>query len=157
MKYRLWMLPAVAMGCGLSTGAMANDGTLSYAELDGLLGKAEQYGFSRYEKLDVDRDDNVLEVEGWRNDGWELDVSMQLDDASLTRESQRRSSVPDWSLTGDQLRQALSLAQARGMQRFDELEVDSNGHVEIEGYDANQRDLDLDLRRDALTATGETR
>ena len=65
--------------------------------------------------------------------------------------------MPDWSLTGDQLRQALSLAQARGMQRFDELEVDSNGHVEIEGYDANQRDLDLDLRRDALTATGETR
>lgn len=156
MQYRLWMLPAIAIGCGLSAGAMANDGTLSYSELETLLGKAEDYGFSRFEKLDVDHDDNILELEGWRNDGWELDVSMQLGDGSLMRESQRKSNTPDWSLSGEQLQSALTQARDKGMQRFEELEVDSDGHIEIEGYNAQHEKVDLDLHHDDLTATGDT-
>jgi|GEM_PF-440398 len=151
MKSRLWMLPAVALGSGISAGALANDTTLSYSQLKTLLDSAESYGFKRYEKLDVDRDDNRLEIEGWRDDGWELDVSMALDDGTLMRESQRQSNTPDWSLTGEELQDALARAQDRGMQRFAELEVDSDGHIEIEGYTAQQQELDLDLHRDDLS------
>lgn len=150
MRNRLWMLPAVALSGGMSAGAMASDTTLTYDQLETLLNSAERYGFSHYEKLDVDDDDNRFEVEGWRDDGWELDVSMTLDDATLMRESQRRSNTPDWSLSGDELRTALSTARDQGMQRFQELEVDSDGHIEIEGYNAEQDELDLDLHRDDL-------
>jgi len=150
MKYRLWMLPAVAIGSGLSVSAMANDGTFSYSDLDTLLGKAEGYGFSRFEKLEADHDDDILEFEGWRDDGWKLDVSMQMDGTPM-RESQRKSSTPDWSLTGEQLRQALRQAREKGMQRFEELEVDSDGHIEIEGYNAQHDEIDLDLHRDDLS------
>lgn len=152
MKNRLWMLPAFALGSGISAGAMANDTTLTYAQLETLLNSAERYGFNQYEKLDVDGDDNRFEIEGWREDGWELDVSMTLDDATLMRESQRRSNTPDWSLSGDELRAALSKARDQGMQRFQELEVDSDGHIEIEGYNAQQHEFDLDLHRDDLKA-----
>ncbi|WP_251977254.1 hypothetical protein [Salinicola avicenniae] len=163
MKYRLWMLPALALGSGVSAGAMANDSALSYGELEGLLEEAGRYGFSRYEKFDVDHDDGMIELEGWREDGWELDVAMRLNDGELLRESQRRSTTPDWSLDGDELRAALEQARQRGMQRFTELEVDSDGHIEIEGYRAGAAsdDFDLDLHRDDLdpddvNATGET-
>ncbi|OLO04706.1 MULTISPECIES: hypothetical protein [Salinicola] len=151
MKTHLWMLPAVALGSSMSAGALASDATLSYGQLKTLLDSAERYGFNRYEKLDVDSEDNRFEIEGWRDDGWELDVSMALDDGTLMRESQRRSTTPDWSLTGDELQQALALAQNRGMQRFAELEVDSDGHIEIEGYNAQRHELDLDLHRDDLS------
>lgn len=145
-----WMLSAVALGSGISASAMADDTALSYSQLDTLLNGAERYGFSRYEKLDVDQDDNRFEIEGWREDGWELDVSMTLGDATLVRESQRKSNTPDWSLSGEELQQALARARDRGMQRFEELEVDSDGHIEIEGYTGNQEALDLELHRDDL-------
>ncbi|WP_157956733.1 hypothetical protein [Salinicola halimionae] len=145
-----WILSAVALGSGISTGAMADDTALSYNQLNTLLNGAERYGFSHYEKLDVDHDDNRFEIEGWRKDGWELDVSMTLNDATLMRESQRKSNTPDWSLTGEELRQALARARDRGMQRFEELEVDSDGHIEIEGYNGNQAKFDLELHREDL-------
>jgi hypothetical protein len=152
-----WMLSAVALGSGISASAMADDTALSYSQLDTLLTGAERYGFSRYEKLDVDQDDNRFEIEGWREDGWELDVSMTLSDATLVRESQRKSNTPDWSLSGEELQQALARARDRGMQRFEELEVDSDGHIEIEGYNGSQTELDLELHRDDLkTADSNT-
>ncbi|WP_110666580.1 hypothetical protein [Salinicola halophilus] len=151
MKYRLWMLPAVALGSGLSAGAMANDITLSAQDLASLLSQSSEYGFTRYEKLEVDADDGELEVEGWREDGWKLDVSMTLEDGTLMRESQRKSTLPDWSLTGDELTAALDTARSRGLEHLDELEVDSDGHVEIEGYDAAGDELNVDIHRDALT------
>lgn len=163
MTSRNWILPAAILGGSMSTGAMAGGEALSGSDLQRLLDQAGQYGFTRYEKFDVDADDNRLEIEGWRADGWELDVAMRLNDGELLRESQRRSTTPDWSLDGDELRAALDQARQRGMQRFSELEVDSDGHIEIEGYRAGNthEDFDLDLHRDSLgrtdaNATGET-
>ena len=75
---------------------------------------------------------------------------MALDDGALMRESQRQSNIPDWSLTAEELQNALAQAQNRGMQHFAELEVDSDGRIEIEGYNAQQNELDLDLHRDEL-------
>ncbi|WP_110598587.1 hypothetical protein [Salinicola lusitanus] len=152
MKNRLWLLPAVAFGGGFGVNALADDTTLSYGQLERLLNSAEDYGFNRYEKLDADHDDNRFEIEGWRADGWELDVSMTLNDGTLTRESQRKSIAPDWGLTREELDAALSKARAGGMQHFAELEVDSNGHVEIEGYNAQQAQFELDLHRDELNS-----
>ncbi|WP_110686442.1 hypothetical protein [Salinicola aestuarinus] len=152
MKYRLWMLPAVALGSGLSAGAMANDATLSQGDLAALLSQSSQYGFSRYEKLETDADDGELEIEGWRENGWALDASLALEDGALMRERQRQSTLPDWSLTGDELTVALDTARRRGLESIDELEVDSDGHIEIEGYDASGGDLDVDLPRDALAS-----
>ncbi|KAA0020422.1 hypothetical protein F0A16_01060 [Salinicola corii] len=152
MKNRLWVLPAVALGGGFGANALAGDTTLSYGQLEKLLNSAEDYGFNRYEKLDADHDDNRFEIEGWRADGWELDVAMTLNEGTLMRESQRKSIAPDWGLTKEELNAALSKARAEGMQHFAELEVDSDGHVEIEGYNAQQGQFELDLHREELNS-----
>ncbi|WP_280562773.1 PepSY domain-containing protein [Chromohalobacter sp. 48-RD10] len=146
------MMPMVLTG-GLSTAALADDGSLSPGKLESLLNDASTYGFTHYDEVAID-DGNRLEVEGWRDDGWQLDIDMLIEDGSLVHEKRHKDTIPDWSLTSDELHQALSNAQESGMQRFSELDVDERGHVDIEGYDAQNSEIDIRLERNDLTVTG---
>ncbi|SDL37184.1 hypothetical protein SAMN05661010_01473 [Modicisalibacter muralis] len=149
---RLCMLP-VALTGGLSSAALAAEGSLSHSELQALLNQADQYGFSHYEEISVE-DNTHLEIDGWRDDGWQLDLELLIEDGSVTHEWQRKSQIPDWSLTGDEVRQALTNAREAGMQRFEQLDVDERGHIEIEGYTTQNREVELRLNRDGLSVTG---
>lgn len=149
---RLCMVP-VALSGGLSSAALASEGGLSHSELEALLTQADQYGFSHYEEVSVD-DASRLELEGWRDDGWQLDVDMLIEDGSLVHEEQRKGQIPDWSLTADELRQALANAREAGLQRFEQLDVDEEGHLEIEGYNAQNREMELRMNRSDLAVTG---
>lgn len=149
---RLLMVP-VAFSGGLATTALADDGGLAHSELDSLLERASQYGFSHYEEISLD-DGTRLELEGWRDDGWQLDVDMLIEDGSLVHEEQRKSQIPDWSLTADEVNQALANARDAGLQRFEQLDVDEDGHLEIEGHDAQNREIELRLNSADLTVTG---
>lgn len=149
---RLLMVP-VAFSGSLATTALADDGSLSHSELSALLDSATQYGFTHYEEISLD-DSTHLELEGWRDDGWQLDVDMLIEDGSLVHEEQRKSQIPDWSLTGDEVRQALSHARDAGLQRFEQLDVDEDRHFEIEGHDAQNREIELRLNSSDLSVTG---
>ncbi|MCI0509122.1 YpeB-like protein with putative protease inhibitory function [Chromohalobacter marismortui] len=146
------MMPMVLTG-GLSTAAFANDGSLTPSELESLLNDADAYGVTHYDEIAID-DNNRLEVEGWRDDGWQLDIDMLVKDGSLVHEKRHQDTIPDWSLNSAELRQALDNARDAGMKRFAELDVDGRGHVDIEGYDTQNSELDLRLERDGLTITG---
>jgi len=150
---RLIMLPVALTG--LSSAALAAEGGLSHSELEALLNQAEQYGFSHYEEISVD-DGSRLELEGWREDGWQLDVEMQIEDGSLVHEEQHKADgqIPYWSLTADELRQALASAREAGLQRFEQLDVDDDEHLEIEGYNAQNREIELRLDGDDFSVTG---
>lgn len=140
---RMLMVP-VAFSGGLSSVALADDGSVSFAELDSLLASAGQHGFTAYEEIAVE-DGGRIEMEGWRDDGWQLDVEMLLSDGSLTREAQQRSDIPQWNLAGSDVEQALNVARQSGLQRFESLDVDESGHLDIEGYDNQHREIDLRL------------
>ncbi|MHA3027029.1 hypothetical protein [Chromohalobacter israelensis] len=146
------MMPMVLSG-GLSTAVMADDGSLSPGELESLLATAGEHGVTHYDDVAID-DGNRLEVEGWRDDGWQLDLDMLIRDGSLVHEKRHKDTTPDWSLNGEELRQALDNARDAGMQRFAELDVDEQGHVDIEGYDAQNEEIDIRLERNGLTVTG---
>ncbi|MBB3139584.1 PepSY domain-containing protein [Halomonas organivorans] len=140
-----WIAPLTLAGMtGMTGTAMADDGSLTQDDLLRLLDGAEAYGFSHYEEFDLD-DGHRLELEGWRDDGWRLEVDMRTEDGNLLHEAQRQSQIPDWSLTGDQLRQALANAHRAGLQRFSTLDVDDGGTIEIEGRDADDREIELRL------------
>lgn len=149
---RLCMLP-VALTGGLSSAALAAEGSLSHSELQALLNQADRYGFSHYQEISLD-DNSRLELEGWRDDGWQLDVDMLIEDGSLVLEEQRKSQIPDWSLSAGEVSQALANASDAGLQRFDQLDVDERGHIEIEGYNAQNREIELRLNRDDLSVIG---
>lgn len=139
---RLSLLIAPVALVGLSSTALA-DTPISLDELNGLLDTADEYGFSHYEEISVD--DSRLELEGWREDGTRLEVDLQISDGSVSQEQERDSQVPDWSLTGDDVRQALEAAQQEGLQTFSELDVDDDGHVDIDGYDDQNREIEIRL------------
>ena len=149
---RLLMVP-VAFSGGMATTALADSGTLTSDELQSLLDSASQYGFTHYEEISTE-DDSRLELEGWRDDGWHLDVDMLVEDGSLVHEAQRKSEIPDWSLTAEEVEQALANAYDAGLQRFEQLDVDREGHLEIEGYTAQNREIEIRLNSDDLSITG---
>jgi hypothetical protein len=146
------VIPAALSG-GLATTAMADDGSLSDSQLDRLLEHASQYGFTQYEEISLD-DGERVEIEGWRDDGWRLEVDMLATSGELVHEEQRKSQIPDWSLSGDELRQALASAREAGLQRFGQLDVDDNGHLEIEGYDTQDREVEIRMNRNDFSVIG---
>ncbi|MHB0775644.1 hypothetical protein [Halomonas sp. WWR20] len=138
------ILPAALIG-GLATDALAANDALTRDELHRMLKHASQYGYTHYEEISLDDEDAHLELEGWRDDGWHLDVDMRVSDGHWVHEEKSKSQIPDWSLTGEQVREALASAREAGLERFSQLDVDADGHLEIEGYDAQQREIELRL------------
>lgn len=153
MKRLHWLVIPAALSGGLATTAMADDGSLSDSQLDRLLEHASQYGFTQYEEISLD-DGERVEIEGWRDDGWRLEVDMLATSGELVHEEQRKSQIPDWSLSGDELRQALASAREAGLQRFGQLDVDDNGHLEIEGYDTQDREVEIRMNRNDFSVIG---
>ena len=140
---RMLMVPMAFSG-GLSSLALADDGSVTFAELDSLLASAGQHGFTAYEEIALE-DGGRIEMEGWRDDGWQLGIELLQSDGSLTRETQQRSDIPAWSLAGGDVEQALRVARQSGLQRFESLAVDESGHLDIEGYDNQRREIELRL------------
>lgn len=145
-------LATFALAGSLATSAMADEGA-NREDIDSLLRSAEEYGFSQFEEFSVD-DDGQFEVEGWRDDGWQLDVDMAINDSSILREQQRRSETPDWSLSADDIDRALDSAQQAGIEHIASLDVDPMGRVEVEGYDERFRELEVRLNRETFEVLG---
>lgn len=139
---KLSLLIAPFALAGLSSAALA-DTPISLDELNGLLDTADEHGFSHYDEISID--DSRLELEGWREDGTRLEVDLKVSDGSVVDEQERDDQLPDWSLTGDEVRQALEAAQQEGLATFSDLDVDSDGHVDIEGDDDEGREIEVRL------------
>ena len=139
---RLSLLIAPFALAGLSSTALA-DTPISLDELNGLLDTADEHGFSHYDEISID--DSRLELEGWRDDGTRLEVDLEISDGSVVNERERDDELPDWSLTGDEVRQALEAAQQDGLATFSELDTDKDGHVDVEGEDEDGRELEIRL------------
>nr|WP_299243514.1 PepSY domain-containing protein [uncultured Halomonas sp.] len=147
----LLMIPVALIG--FTSPAWADDGKLERAQLESLLDKADEYGFTHYEEISME-DGDRLELEGWGKDGWQLDVEMAVEDGSLIKEERRKAQVPDWALSGDQVRQALNNAFESDLQQFEQLDVDRDGSIEIEGYDTQNQEVELRLEGADFSVTG---
>lgn len=139
---RLSLLIAPFALAGLSSTALA-DTPISLDELNGLLDTADEHGFSHYDEISID--DSRLELEGWRDDGTRLEVDLDISDGSVAKERERDDDIPDWSLTGDEVRQALEAAQQEGLATFSDLEADKDGHIDVEGEDEDGQELEIRL------------
>lgn len=139
------------------TGAMATtamaDGAASRGDIDRLLHSADEYGFSHFDSFSID-DDRLFEIEGWRNDGWHLDVDMEINGSSILREEQRKSEIPGWSLSAEDIARALDSAQQAGIEQIAAMDVDALGYIEIEGYDDRLRELEVRLNRNNFEVLG---
>lgn len=138
---------ASAIVVGLVTAPLANaSGSMDDVKLATQSGA--DYGLTHFQSIefDDDHDDNDhIEIEGWLDENWYVELDMDSDGTITREDRQKRGSGPR-GLTADE---TLSYAQAsaqEGMTRFDEIDVDDSGRIEIEGDDSNGRELEIDFR-----------
>ncbi|RTR06320.1 PepSY domain-containing protein [Halomonas nitroreducens] len=142
MKHKMMLTTSLAsllIGAGA---AQADEERLSVDRLDSVLEQAAALGFTHYQEIEIKRDERV-EVEGWLDDEWQAEVRLALvSGESLEEERQRREGGARGMSEAD-IRLAMEAAEAEGMAEFAELQIDRDGRIEVGGYDADGRELEV--------------
>ncbi|WFM70458.1 PepSY domain-containing protein [Halomonas sp. CKK8] len=145
MQRKMILTASLAALLGAATLAQADSDRLAPERLDEVLAQAGEFGFQTYEEIEVKSRDRV-EVEGWLDDEWQAEVSFDLASGESLEEERKRRDDGAWGLSEAEVRDAMALAVAEGMTEFGELQVDRGGRVEIEGVDADGRELEVRSR-----------
>ncbi|MGM0693471.1 MAG: PepSY domain-containing protein [Pseudomonadota bacterium] len=145
MQRKMILTASLAALLGAATLAQAADDRLATERLDEVLAQAGDFGFRTYEEIEVKRRDRV-EVEGWLDDEWQAEVSFDLASGESLKEERRKRDGGAWGLSEAEVRDAMALAVAEGVVEFEELQVDRDGRIEIEGYDTDDRELEVKVR-----------
>lgn len=149
MQRKMILTASLAALLGAATLAQAADDRLASERLDEVLAQAGDFGFQTYEEIEVKRSDRV-EVEGWLDDEWQAEVSFDLASGESLKEERKKRDGGAWGLSEAEVRDAMALAVAEGLVEFEELQVDRDGRVDIEGYDADGRELEVKSRDGAV-------
>ncbi|MGE4533590.1 PepSY domain-containing protein [Halomonas sp.] len=145
MQRKMILTASLAALLGAATLAQAADDRLATERLDEVLAQAGNFGFQTFDEIEVKRADRV-EVEGWLDDQWQAEVSFDLASGESLKEERRKRDGGAWGLSEAEVRDAMALAVAEGLVAFEELQVDRDGRVDIEGYDADGRELEVKSR-----------
>ena len=137
------LIPAAAL---LFAGTVQADDTLELSQIERVLEHASAYGFMQYEEIEAESRGRV-EVEGWLDDEWNADVRFDMKSGDTLREKRERLITGAWGMSDSDIRQAFDIAQAEGMTGFEEIKMDESGMIEVEGQDANGRDIEINLRQ----------
>jgi len=145
MQRKMILTASLAALMGAATLAQAEDDRLTTERLDEVLALTGNFGFQTYEEIEVKRRDRV-EVEGWLDDEWQAEVRFDLASGESLKEERNKRDGGAWGLSEAEVRDAMAVAVAEGLAEFEELQVDRDGRVEIEGYDADGRELEVKSR-----------
>lgn len=124
--------------------AAAADDRLPMEDMEGVLAMAADFGFQRYEEIQIEDSDRV-EIEGWIDEEWFAEVDFNVRDGSSGKEERERMSSEPSGMSDDAVRQALRIAAAEGMTMFEEIEINRAGHIEVEGRDGDGREIEVVL------------
>ncbi|SEM15892.1 PepSY domain-containing protein [Halomonas daqiaonensis] len=145
MQRKMILSASLAALMGAATLAQAADDRLTTERLDEVLVQAGSFGFQTYEEIEVKSRDRV-EVEGWLDDEWQAEVRFDLASGESLKEERKKRDGGAWGLGEAEVRDAMAVAVAEGLVEFEELQVDRDGRVEIEGVDADGRELEVRSR-----------
>ncbi|MBF0602046.1 PepSY domain-containing protein [Limosilactobacillus oris] len=148
---KMLMIPASALLLSAAARTVYSD-TQPVDRIDDILTYASDYGFTHYEEISI-KSRGRAEVEGWLDDEWYADVEFSLDNGDTLKEERKRLITGAWGMSEDDVRQALNIASQEGMMEFEEIEIDKNGTIDIEGRDQNGRELDIKMRQGSFQVT----
>ncbi|TLF52059.1 PepSY domain-containing protein [Halomonas urmiana] len=149
MQRTMILAGSLAALMSVATLAQAEDERLATERLDEILAHASAFGFQSFEEIEVERNDR-FSVEGWLDDEWRAEVRFSLESGESLKEERNRREGGAWGMSEAEIREAMALATAEGLAEFEELEVYRNGRIEIEGRDADGRELEVRSRGGAL-------
>lgn len=136
---------ALLLGVGAAQAVYADE-RLAVERFDAVLQHAEQYGFVMLDEIEID-DDGRVEIEGWLEDQWHAEVTLSVEDGQALHEDRRRLDRDAWGMSFEEARMALTAASGEGLVEIESLDVDASGRVEIEGYDAEGREIEVTTRQ----------
>jgi hypothetical protein len=111
-------------------------------QLERVLAAAEGYGFVLYKEIEQ-KGRNLVEVEGWLEDRWEAEIVVDLERNQIISEKRKRSMGRKRGMDSGEVRHAVAIAESEGLVHLKEIEL--NGEIEVEGWDASGRELEVKL------------
>lgn len=145
------LIPTSALLFAATAGSAQAD-SLSMDRIDDVLTHTSEYGFSHYEEISI-KSRGRAEVEGWLDDEWYADIEFSLDNGETLQEKRERLITGAWGMSEDDIRQALEVAAQEGMVEFEDLDIDKNGIIDIEGRDESGRELEISVRQGSSEVT----
>ncbi|WP_280547455.1 PepSY domain-containing protein [Halomonas sp. 11-S5] len=145
MKHKMILAGSLAALMSVATLAQAEDSRLAAERLDDILAKASAFGFTHFGEIEAKRDDRFA-VEGWLDDEWRAEVRFSLESGESLKEERQRREGGAWGMSEAEVREAMALAVAEGLAEFEEIQVDRDGRIEIEGRDADGRAFEVKSR-----------
>lgn len=143
-----------ALGLGQVAMADQNDyqEALDQAAFSNMIEQAANAGVTSFRELQVDEERGTLEfeVEGWDSEGQRFELTLNGESGEVIRESATQTQVAPWGLDSQQLNSLLDRASQDGFDRFEDIDLDENGTVEVSGFDSNQREMERGYGIDEL-------
>jgi len=104
------------------------------------------YGISQFTSIEFDDDGHSpVELEGWVDEEWYVELDVTLD-GSIEREQRRKHSGEAGGATAEEIRTYLASSREQGLAHVEEIDVRSNGGIEIEGEGQDGREVELVFR-----------
>lgn len=147
-------LIASALAASLVTAPLAfASGTIDDAKRAIQIGS--DYGISHFHSIELedDRDDDgSMEIEGWVDGEWyvELDVNS---DGTIRKEQRRKRADGPWGLSAAEAADYIDASVKQGMSRIEEIKIDARGDIEVEGDNADGQELEIDYRTGSMEPT----
>ncbi|MGB0212094.1 PepSY domain-containing protein [Algiphilus sp.] len=130
--------------------AAASFGSLAHAdrpvnEMDAVIERGVSYGFTHFEEIEL-KSRGRSEMEGFLGeDGWYAEVTFD-DTGEPTHEERSRRIDGAWGMQPADVRQALAAAAKAGLASVEEIQINSSGYIDVEGHDAQRREIEMTLR-----------
>lgn len=155
MKFAPLALATVvaAAGMGLAGNAMADrNETVDRSTLMSALEQATNSGMSSFKEFEIDREDGQLEmdIEGWSNDGWELDLVLDVESGTVLSESRSSTIAQPWGLDTQQIGTLLDQADNDGITHISEFDMSRSGNIELVGYGSGTQELERNYSHESI-------
>ncbi|WP_417538563.1 hypothetical protein [Marinobacter sp.] len=113
------------------------------------------YGISHFHSIELEddrNDDGNMEIGGWVDGEWfvELDVSS---DGTIQKEERRKRTDGPWGLSAAEVSDYIDASMNQGMSRIEEISINAKGDIEVEGDNADGYELEIDFRNGSLEPT----
>ncbi|MGM0982184.1 MAG: PepSY domain-containing protein [Pseudomonadota bacterium] len=146
MKHTMILAATLASLMAAATLVHAEESRLPAERFDDILAQASAFGFTHFGEIEM-KDDDSVEIEGWLDDEWQAEVRLSLESGESLEEERKRREGGAWGMSEDDVRLAMEAAVAEGLAEFEEIEVDREGRIEVEGRDTQGRELEIRSRQ----------
>ncbi|MEH6560735.1 MAG: PepSY domain-containing protein [Marinobacter sp.] len=113
------------------------------------------YGIAHFHSIELEDDhgdDGSMEIEGWLDEQWyvELDVN---GDGSIRKEERHKRTDGPWGLSSAEAAEYIDASANQGMSRIEEIKINAKGEIEVEGDNADGQELEIDYRAGSMEPT----